>query len=342
MVVPRALREPRPARAPRARRAFVAATALAGALAVAGCGPKGGDSGSADTHPTVPVGLARLEERSVREVVKATGQWRTSDSVTVSAPFKAYVEALGPRTGDWVARGDAIGTLVTYESRAALRGAEILVRQARSTAERDEASRALRLAERDLIRVPLVASTNGTVLRRAVEPGSEVPEGGELLTIVPVGSVVFEAHVPRPEAARVSSGQKADIGMEGGGTVAATVQRKLPQTNGADQTALFWLGPSVRAPFGAIGRFGNATIVTGAVHWAVLVPDSALVQDDLTGDLRIARVLPDSVAVWTTVRLGPGQEGWHELLEPALPAGTPVVIRGQRGLPDSTHVTAGP
>ena len=96
------------------------------------------------------------------------------------------------------------------------------------------------------------------------------------------------------------------------------------------------------APFGAIGRFGNATIVTGAVHWAVLVPDSALVQDDLTGELRIARVLPDSVAVWTTVRLGPGQEGWHELLEPALPAGTPVVIRGQRGLPDSTHVTAGP
>ena len=322
------------------RLVFVAATTLAWALVAAGCGHKEGDS--SETHPTVPVGVGRLDERSVREVVKATGQWRVSDSVTVSATFKAYVEALGPRAGDSVARGDALGTLVTYESRAALRGAEILVRQARSSAERDEASRALRLAERDLIRVPLVASTNGTVLRRAVEPGSEVAEGGELLTIVPVGSMVFEAHVPRPEAARVGAGQKAEIGMEGGGSVAATVQRKLPQTSEADQTALFWLGPSVRAPFGAIGRFGNATIETGATHRAVLVPDSALVQDDLTGEVRIARVLPDSVAVWTTVRLGPGEEGWHELLEPVLPAGTPVVIRGQRGLPDSTHVTVGP
>jgi len=288
------------------------------------------------------VGVGRLEERSVRELVKATGQWRVSDSVTVSAPFKAYVEAIGPRTGDSVASGDALGTLITYESRAAMRGAEILVRQARSAAEIDEASRALRLAERDLIRVPLVASTNGTVLRRAVEPGSEVLEGGELLTIVPVGSVVFEAHVPRPEAARVNAGQKAEIAMEGGGTVAATVQRKLPQTSEADQTALFWLGPAMRAPFGAIGRFGNATIETGAYHRAVLVPDSALVQDDLTGEVRIARVLPDSVAVWTTVRLGAGEERWHELLEPALPPGTPVVVRGQRGLPDSTHVTVGP
>jgi len=321
---------------------WVAVAALAGTLALAGCGSKGGDAGSAETHPTVPVGIGRLEERSVRERMKGTGQWRLSDSVTVSAPFKAYVEALGPRTGDSVARGDALGTLVTYESRAALRGAEILVRQARSPPEHDEAARALRLAERDLIRVPIVASTNGTVLRRAVEPGSEVVEGGELLTIVPVGSVVFEVHVPRPEAARVNAGQRAEIGMDGGGTVAATVQRKLPQTSEADQTALFWLDPSVRAPFGAIGRFGNATIETGAIHRAVLVPDSALVQDDLTGEVRIARVLPDSVAVWTTVRLGPGEEGWHEVLEPALPAGTPVVVRGQRGLPDSTHVTVGP
>jgi len=332
----------RAGRVSRARRAIVAAAALAWALAAAGCGHKGADPGSAETHPTVPVGVGTLEERSVRELVKGTGQWRVSDSVTVSAPFKAYVEAIGPRTGDSVTRGDALGTLITYESRAALRGAEILVRQARSAAERDEASRALRLAERDLIRVPLVASTNGTVLRRAVEPGSEVLEGGELLTIVPVGSMVFEAHIPRPEAARVSAGQKAEIGMEGGGTVAATVQRKLPQTSEADQTALFWLSPSVRAPFGAIGRFGNATIETGAVHRGILVPDSALVQDDLTGEVRIARVLPDSVAVWTTVRLGPGEEGRHELLEPALPAGTQVVVRGQRGLPDSTHVTVGP
>jgi len=288
------------------------------------------------------VRVERLTERDVRETVRAQGQWRVSDSVTVAAPFKAYVDSLSPRAGDTVTRGETIGSLVTYESRAALRGAEILVRQARSAAEQDEAARALRLAERDLVRVPLVAGATGTVLRRSVEPGSEVAEGGELLTLVPLGSIVFEAHVPRAEAARVTPGQRAEVGMEGGGGAAASVQRRLPQTSEADQSALFWLAPSVKAPTGALGRFGSAAIETGSAHRAVLVPDSALVEDDLTGEVRIARVVPGNIAVWTPVRLGQGVEGWHELLAPSLPPGTPVVIRGQRGLPDSTRVEEKP
>jgi hypothetical protein len=309
-------------------------------LTVAGCG-HGADEEAA-VHPVVPVGVERLEERMVRAVVTAAGQWRVSDSLTVIAPFKAYVEALRPRAGDPVARGATIGTLVTFESRAALHGAEIMVRQARSTTEREEATRALRLAQRDLVRVPLVAGGTGTVLRRSMEPGSEVAEGGELLTIVTEGSVVFEAHVPRGDAARVSVGDHARVAMEGGGQVETRAQRRLPQTSEADQTALFWLSPILKAPFGVLGRFGTATIETGAEHRAILVPDSALVEDDLTGVVRLARVAPGDVAIWTEVRLGPGEEGHHELLSPALPPGTRVLVRGQRGLPDSTRVKPEP
>jgi len=315
-------------------------SALLGALLLlGGCGHRADE---AEVHPVVPVHVERLEERTVRAVVTTPGQWRVSDSLTVSAPFKAYVESLLPRAGDHVARGENIGTLVTYESRAALRGAEILLRQARSSSERDEAARALRLAERDLVRVPLVAGTSGTLLRRSVEPSSEVAEGGELLTLVPEGSVVFEAHVPRADAARVTLGNRAHVMMEGGGAVETRVQRRLPQTSEADQTALFWLAPVNKEPFGVLGRFGNAGIETGAEHRGILVPDSALVEDDLTGEVRLARVAPGDVAVWTPVRLGPGEEGRHELLSPALPPGTLVVVRGQRGLPDSTRVSIEP
>ena len=315
------------------------AALLCSLLLLAGCGHRSDDT---VVEPVVPVKVERLEEQIVRSVVTIPGQWRVSDSLTVSAPFKAYVESLRPRAGDHVARGENIGTLVTYESRAALRGAEILIRQAHSASERDEAARALRLAERDLVRVPLVAAAAGTVLRRSVEPGSEVAEGGELLTLVPVGSVVFEAHVPRADAARVALGNRAEIAMEGGGAVETRVQRRLPQTSEADQTALFWLAPVNREPFGVLGRFGNAVIETGAEHRGILVPDSSLVEDDLTGEVRLARVAPGNVAVWTAVRLGPGVEGHHELLSPALPPGTLVLVRGQRGLPDSTRVTVEP
>ena len=310
------------------------------ALLSFGCGHSGGEE-SEDAKPVVPVVVRRLEQGMLRETVKTSGQWRVADSVTVFAPFRAYIETLRPHAGDPVTKGQTIGELVTYESQAAVRGAEILVRQARTAAEHEEAASALRLAERDLVSVPLIAPTTGTVLRRSVEPGSEAAEAGELLTIVPLGSVVFEAHVARTDAARVATGQHAEVGMDGS-SVLATVQRRLPQTSEADQSALFWLAPAVQAPFGVLGRFGNATIETGAAHEAILVPDSALVEDDLTGEIRIARVVPGSVAIWTTVRLGEGNEGHHELLAPALPAGTPIVVQGQRGLPDSTHVAPRP
>ncbi len=321
--------------------ARIAGALMACMLAATGCGRRGGEAES-DQHPVVPVGIERLEERSVHAVVTTPGQWRISDSLTVSAPFRAYVESIRPRVGDLVSKGDHLGTLVTYESRAALRGAEILVRQANGAAERDEAERALRLAQRDLVRVPLVAAATGTVLRRSAEPGSEVAESGELLTLVPQGAVVFEAHVPRADAARVALGARAAIAMEGGGRVETTVQRKLPQSGEADQSALFWLSASAKEPFGVLGRFGTATIETGTEHRAVLVPDSALVEDDLTGQVRLARVVPGNVAVWTAVRVGPGEEGHHEILFPALPPGTLVIVRGQRGLPDSTRVRVEP
>jgi hypothetical protein len=68
------------------------------------------------------------------------------------------------------------------------------------------------------------------------------------------------------------------------------------------------------------------------------LPDSALVADDLTGDVMVARVGPGSVAVWTAVKLGIAADGWHELTSANLKPGDALVIRGQRGLPDSTHV----
>jgi hypothetical protein len=316
--------------------------ALATALAVSGCGGRSADEAEPAVRPVVPVRIERLEERSVHAVVTTQGQWRISDSLTVAAPFRAYVEALRPRAGDHVARAELIGTLVTYESRAALNGAEILLRQAATPAERDEAERALRLAERDLVRVPLVAASTGIVLRRSAEPGSEVAESAELLTLVPEGSAVFEAHVPRAEADRVALTARAQVAMEGGGVVETRVQRRLPQSNQADQSALFWLAPLTREPFGVLGRFGTATIETGEEHRAVLVPDSALVEDDLTGVVRLARVVSGDVAVWTPVRLGAAEEGRHELLAPPLPPGTLVLVRGQRGLPDSTRVRVSP
>jgi multidrug efflux pump subunit AcrA (membrane-fusion protein) len=318
--------------------AALAAAALASVFGAAGC--RRAQTDASGVQARVPVRIARAEVRTIQPEVVAAGQWRAADSIVVIAPFAAYVEALGPHPGDYVARGQTIGALVTRESRSALLGAEILARQASGPVERAEAERALAQARRGLVRVPLVATSAGTVIRRTAEPGSEVTEGAALLTTVPQGMVVFEAHVPRVAVVLVQPGQPATVRMEGVDLVAATVQRRLPETSGSDQNALVWLSPS-RVPNGALERFGTATILTGPPHRGVAVPDSALVEDDLTGEVRVARVAGD-VAIWTPVRLGQESGGWHEVLDPALPPGTVVVVSGQHGLPDSTRVEIGP
>jgi multidrug efflux pump subunit AcrA (membrane-fusion protein) len=152
----------------------------------------------------------------------------------------------------------------------------------------------------------------------------------------------FEAHIPLTDANQVRVGQPARVEGGGGPAVEAVVRRFLPSTSAADQSAPVWLSPVGSAPPGLPGRFGTAFIQTGAPRRGLGVPDSALVEDDLTGEVRVARVDSLGIAVWTTVKVGVEQDGWRELVAPPLRSGSLVIVRGQHGLPDSTRVTTAP
>jgi len=103
-----------------------------------------------------------------------------------------------------------------------------------------------------------------------------------------------------------------------------------------------WQAPRAASPAPGLGRFGSASIVVGAAHRALGVPDSALVEDDLTGEHRVAVVNRAGRVAWTPVTLGAAADGWHELPRTGLAPGTRVVIEGQHGLPDSTRVKLRP
>jgi multidrug efflux pump subunit AcrA (membrane-fusion protein) len=242
-----------------------------------------------------------------------------------------------------VAAGQTVCWLQTRESHAALRGAEMLARQARDDAERQEAARALEMARRGLVRVPLKAPRAGVVLRRGVEPGTLAAESAEILAVAPEDEVVFEARVPATLMARLRPGQPAAITSTGDVPRTATLERVLPAAGEGDQAVLVWLAPSPRRGVGSVlDRFGTATLRLGASRWAPAVPDSAVVEDDVTGRKRVAHVGRDGRAVWVPVVLGAQAGGWSELKSPALPVGTPVLVEGQHGLPDSTRVKSLP
>jgi multidrug efflux pump subunit AcrA (membrane-fusion protein) len=316
------------------------ALALTLLASMGGCGPRGGAAGTDEgtDEPVVSVRVRALETRHFDDVVTGSGQWRSGGESVVAAPFAGVIESLELRVGDRVAAGRQVGSLVTRETWAALNGAELMLREARDDAGRDEARRALELARHDLVRVPLTAPLEGVVLRRSAEPGAQVAEGAEILAVAPSRTVVFEAHVPATLAARVRAGQPATVLEAGAPPRAATVQRILPAASEADQAALVWLAPRAASPPPGLGRFGSASIVVGAAHPGLGVPDAALVEDDLTGEHRVAVVGATGRVAWTRVTLGAAADGWHELLGGGLAPGARVVVEGQHGLPDSTRV----
>lgn len=289
--------------------------------------------------PVVPVRAGVVTERMFQERVEAPGQWRSSGELVVTAPFAAYVESLQAEVGDVVTRGSVVAMLVTQESRAALLGAEQLVASAADATTLAESQRALRQARRDLVRVPLIASGEGTVVRRSAAPGGQLAAGGELMALIAPSTLVFEAHVSLRDVGRVAPGQSARIAMEDGRSLDAQVRRRMPQTSAGDQSALVWLAPLASPTVSLLDRFGTARIAIGDTRQAPAVPDSALVEDDLTGQFRVARVGTGDVATWVTVKLGVGDRGWHVLLDPPMAPGTRLIVSGQRGMPDSTRVS---
>jgi len=327
----------------RSRRRLAAGLGAVGlwAAVLGGCGART-ESEDAAMTPRAVVRVGTIARQSFEDAVTAPGQWRSAGDVVIAAPFTASVESLAPRAGDFVEEGQRIGSLITHESRATLRGAELLVQQASDAQERAAAERALALARHEIVRVPLQAPRSGIVTHRAAEEGSELSDGAEILTLTPRAAIVCEVRVPADVAGRVRPGQRATISEAGVPARMATVQRVLPAAGAGDQTTLVWLAPSGPGATPGLDRFATATIELGPPRTATSVPVAAIVQDDLTGTARVAVVAADSTVRWTDVVLGAQAQGVRELKRPPLAPGTRVVVEGQRGLPDGTPVKAEP
>src|SRR5205085_5529075 len=125
------------------------------------------------------------------------------------------------------------------------------------------------------VRVPLVARQAGVVVRRSVEPGTQVAEGAEIVAIVPWKALVFEAHVMPGQSPRVHAGQSAVVREPDLGSWSAVVDRVLPEADPADQTTPVWLRPVTLQPVPALDRFGSASLTVGTPHVGPAVAGSA-------------------------------------------------------------------
>ncbi len=310
-------------------------------ISMTSCGGRQAEAPAAE--PVAVVQIGRLEERTFPDELKVQGRWRVRAEDLVAAPFAAHLDSLGVRVGDPVHAGQLLGWLQTRESYAAHLGAERMAALAQDVRGRDEAQRAAELARRDAVRVALRSKVEGVVLRRSAEPGGQVAESAEILAIAQQSAMVFEVHVPAEFQSRLRAGLTALVRVPGDPPVSAALERILPSASDGDQSTLAWLKPSLESSrIPRLGREGEAVLTLGPTMRRLAVPDSAVMEDDVTGRTSVVVLGAGDRAFWKTVELGQRSAGWRELRSAPLTVGTRVIVAGQRGLADSSRVRVSP
>src|SRR5262249_4666474 len=161
---------------------------------------------------------------------------------------------------------------------------------------------AVALAEKNLVRKPLIAASDGAVLSHAASPGDKVAEDQEILIINDASSLVFLADVAQADLPRIQPGQRAAIQVAGSAQpLAGSVHAVLPGANPADYTGVVRIDLPPGSRRLAVGIFGKARIFVGEHANAAVVPDAAVLRDDVNGTSRVALVEKNR-AHWVSVK----------------------------------------
>ena len=289
-----------------------------------------------------PVKAGRVTLADLTETVSAPGRTEALVHQQVRAPFAGTLTALTVVVGDTVHAGQQVGSIVARDAQAALQGAETMLRNAHTPAERGDAERALELARENRVVTPLRSSASGLVIARSAAAGDRVAEDQELLTVAARDSLVFVADLAQSELERVRAGQAASITLAGQSRpLAGTVHGILASANPTALTAPMRIDPAQPDRIAAVGLFGTVRITVERRSDVPAVPVSAVLTDDVSGTKRLALV-EDGKAHWVEVRTGLTSGGLVEITSPKLTAGTEVIVEGQVGLPDGAAVAVRP
>jgi RND family efflux transporter MFP subunit len=294
------------------------------------------------TGAATPVRMASITRGTLSVIVSGPGRTDALDVQKVRAPFAGTLESLTVVVGDRVESGQKVGGLINQTSQATLTGAQVMQRDAKTSAERSDANRALELARESLVQTALRAPRAGVVISRGASQGDLVSPGDSIISIASANSIVFIAHIAQSDLARIRPGQRATIDAPGRAVaVEGIVHGFLPaDTNAMSVPVRIDLHMSdVAVP---TGLFGTAHIFVGERKNVVVVPAAAILRDDVNGTSRIAVVDLEGRARWAEVSVGVQQGTAVEISSPLFAPGARVIISGQVGLPDGSHVIEAP
>lgn len=295
----------------------------------------------------VEVKMDSLKMGNAEDVVVASGITDVLKKETVASPTAGRLLSLKVSEGMSIAPGNVVAVLRTKESESIIEGARTLLAAAQSDAEKQEAQRAVELAEKTGSTLSLRTKQGGVVASRLVHEGEQVAENTNLITLVDLSTLIFLAEIPMTELGRIKVGQSATIHFSSlpEAQFLAQVDAILPQAQAASQTLSLRL-KFIKSPSDHLRKLlktdmvGDVRIVLSTRKNVLLAPKAAIQRDDETGHYSLMKVSGDSIARRIEVIPGATQVETPqiEIRAEGLATGDKVIVQGQHGLADSTKV----
>jgi multidrug efflux pump subunit AcrA (membrane-fusion protein) len=318
------------------------------AILDAGCGRKTAsedEEGGGNVKATVAVKVVPLLRGDIKVVVQATGKTDAIRKERLSSPVAGRVISLKVLEGGIVQAGEVLAIIRTKESQETISGAEALLRAAKTTEQRAEGERALKLAESAANTVVVRATFSGTVSSRAVNEGDLVAENADVFTIIDLSTLMFVADVPVRDLSSLVLGARCAIDLQSlsGEGLTAVVEAINPHTDVMSQTVKVRLKflpmPSAVRRLLKTDMIGAVRITTGVHKGVFVVPKAALLRNDETNSYSIVTFTPDSLALTLPVEVKGMTDSTAEIANHGLKEGMSIITEGHYALADSTRIT---
>lgn len=286
-------------------RARPATMAIAVAFLVAACGGAGGGKpGDATVQAAVPVEVAAARHQSVTANYSGTATLEAVGDAQVVAKASGIVLRILVEEGQRVQKGQVLAQLDDEAARNKLAQAEATLKKAQAAYEKAEKGYELRITPRtqydsdkydletqkavvagarlDISYARVVAPIAGVVAKRSIKVGNLVQLNQNLFQIVDLDPLEAVLNVPERDLATLKSGQPVRMMVDalGGRSFDGHVARIAPVVDAASGT--FRATCQFRDDSGQLkpGMFGRIEVAYDQRHDALVVPRTALVEED--------------------------------------------------------------
>lgn len=318
---------------------FIATISL---LAVFAGGCANGLKEAPESPIVVQVRTDLVRTGTIDQTITATGQTSIQKLFQITSPITGVIVKLKFFNGDLLNKGEEICLIRTKESQAAITGAELLLNNAVTAQQKNEAESVLSSARKNSNEVKIIAPFNGILTKKMKNVGEVVTEGEQIGALINDASIIFIANIPASSISKIKRGDIAYLKFASfeGKEFFGTIKRIEPIVNSVDQTIPVQIEFNGDHKIFEDALFGEASILINKLSNQLIIPVKAILHNDENNTNSIYMINPDSIAYSVSVEVIQRNDSTVAISSSQIKKGMAIIVEGNYGLPDSTKVKA--